>query len=82
MHAANAIQLEVMIEDVRGYGAEAVARLRRALETNCPARPDPRHAHLFVIEAPADCFYISPLPSGKVLLLARWKPSQGLSRVK
>ncbi len=63
----------LVIEDVRGYGAAVVARLRRAVEEHAPARPDPRHPHLFVIETERESFYVAPLPTGKLVLLAHWK---------
>ena len=60
------------VEDVRGSGPEVVERLKQSLEQNCPALPDPRHPHLFVLECAGESFYIAPLSTGKVLLLARW----------
>jgi hypothetical protein len=60
------------VDDVRGYGPEVVERLRGALEQNCPARPDPLHPYLFVLECAGENFYIAPLPTGTILLLARW----------
>ena len=60
------------VDDVRGYGPEVVERLKEALEQDCPARPDPGHPHLFVLERAGESFYIAPLPTGKILLLARW----------
>ncbi len=60
------------VDDVRGYGPEVVERLRGALEQNCPARPDPCHPYLFVLEWAGESFYIAHLPTGKILLLARW----------
>ena len=62
-----------VIEDVRGYGAAVVARLKRALDENAPALPDPRHPTCFVVESGQECFYIAPLPTGKVVLLAYWR---------
>lgn len=62
-----------VVEDVRGYGPEVLERLRKALEENCPASPDPRHPDLFVVERDGESFYIAPLPTGKVLLLAFWQ---------
>lgn len=62
-----------VVEDVRGYGVAVVERLRKALEKNCPASPDPCHPNLYVVEREGRSFYIAPLPSGKVLLLAHWQ---------
>lgn len=62
-----------VVEDVRGYGATIVERLRRAFENNCLASQDPRHPNLYVMEREGRSFYIAPLPSGKVLLLAHWQ---------
>lgn len=64
---------EILVEDVRGYGSGVVERLKQALEENAPGRPDPQHPQLFIIDAPGESFYIAPLPSGKILLLARWE---------
>lgn len=62
-----------VVDDVRGYGAAVAERLKQALEKNCPVQPDPRHPHLFVLEWKGERFYIALLPTGKVLLLARWQ---------
>lgn len=62
-----------VVEDVRGYGVAIVERLKKAFEKNCPASPDPRHPNLYVMEREGQSFYIAPLPSGKVLLLAHWQ---------
>ncbi len=64
---------KISIEDVRGYGPAVVARRRRALNQHLPARPDPRHPQMFVIETARESFYIAPLPTGKVALLAHWR---------
>ncbi len=62
-----------VVEDVRGYGVTVVERLKNALEENCPVQSDPRHPNLFVVDKDGDSFYIAPLPTGKVLLLAYWR---------
>ena len=49
-----------VVEDVRGYGPTVVERLKQAVEQNCPARPDPLHPHLSVLECTAESFYIAP----------------------
>ena len=53
-------------------GQKSSKRLKQALEQNCPALPDPRHPHLFVLECAGESFYVAPLSTGKVLLLAHW----------
>lgn len=68
-----AVDTAFAVEDARGYGPAVVARLKRALQQNAPGRPDPRHPQMFVIEAEGESFYISPLPTGKILLLAHWR---------
>ncbi len=61
---------DLQVEDARGYGESIVARLRRALNHGAVLRPDPRHPQLFFIEWDREWFYVAPLPSGKILLLA------------
>jgi hypothetical protein len=61
---------EIQIEDARGFGDHVAMRLRRALNHGAAFRPDPRHPQLFFIEWDHDWFYVAPLPSGKILLLA------------
>lgn len=56
----------------KGLSGEVIERLKHALEQNAPMWPDPRHPYVFIVETPAECFYIAPLPTGTVLLLARW----------
>ncbi len=65
--------MPAVIEDVRGYGTAVVERLQLALEKNAPAQPDPAHPHLFVVEMAGESFYVAPLPTGKILLLAHWR---------
>ncbi len=61
------------VEDVRGYGFAVVERLREALERHAPLQPDPRHPHLFFLETAEEGFYLAPLPTSKILLLAHWR---------
>lgn len=63
------------VEDARGYGPKVVERLRSALQDGACVWPDPRHPHLFVVEASSESFYVAPLSSGKVMLLGYWQHS-------
>lgn len=60
------------VKDLRGYGPPVVERLKDALEKNAAMWPDARHPRLFFLLTLREGFYIFPLPSGKILLLARW----------
>ena len=63
----------ILIENPRGYASQVVERLEHALSGNTPAEPDPRHPHMFLLDSGRDHFYIAPLPTGKVVLLAHWR---------
>jgi hypothetical protein len=68
------LQLDpVTIEDVRGAGEEAVARLRQALAGGAPFRKDRKRKRFYEVEVGRECFYIHVMDDArKVLLLARW----------
>lgn len=63
----------IEVDDLRGYGAGVVNRLQRAIDERVPVTPDPRHPNALFLQAGRDNFYIAPLPSGKVVLLAYWR---------
>ena len=71
--AAILTETVIVIENPRGYAPALLARLERALEEHAPARPDPRHPQTFLIDRGGDHFYIAPLPTGKIVLLAHWR---------
>ena len=66
------VATEFKIDNVRGYGSAVVDRLLQAIEQDTPLRPDPGHPHLFFLEAGRDNFYIAPLCTGTIVLLAHW----------
>lgn len=71
---------EMMIEDPRKHSPETVEALRRLLESDAAAQPDPKRPDFFELNNGAMTFYIHISPiSGRVLLLAAW-PSQPASK--
>jgi hypothetical protein len=64
--------VDVPIEDVRGLGEKAVARLRAALAGGVPFAKDRKRRGLYEVQAAGERFYIYVLRGAqKVLLLGR-----------
>ncbi len=63
---------EPKVQDCRGYGPAVVNRLKGALARREQTFLDPRHRGVLFVVTPGEVFYVAPLPSGKVMLLARW----------
>jgi hypothetical protein len=72
------LRLNVPIEDLRGYGATVVDRLRRALAAGVPAVKDRKRPRCYELSLEGESFYVFLLRDArpevrKVLLVARWE---------
>jgi hypothetical protein len=64
----------VEIEDVRGLGADAVARLAEILRGGAPFTKDRNRPRFYEVHAGEERYYVHVLKGvSKVLLLAKWK---------
>lgn len=67
---------EPMIDNLRNYPAEIVAKLRALLTSGAEANPDPHRRNFYDVMNGSRTYYIHVAPSGKVLLLASWEKSR------
>jgi hypothetical protein len=70
---------EPLIDNLRNYSPEIVAKLRALLASGAEARPDPHRKNFYDVANGSRMFYIHVAPSGKVLLLASWSKPQSAS---
>jgi hypothetical protein len=62
----------LVIDNLRNYPPETVAKLRALLAAGAPATPDPHRKNFYDLENREHVFYIHVCPSGRVLFLASW----------
>ena len=65
--------VDVPIEDLRGHGEDAVARLRKALAAGVSFVKDRKRRGCYEVQATGERFYIYVLRGArKILLIGRW----------
>ena len=69
------------IDNLRKYPAATVEKLRGLLTAGAEAHPDPHRKNFYDVENGSEMFYIHIAPSGKVLLLAKWRRQLAEARV-
>lgn len=70
---------EPLIDNLRNYSPEIVAKLRALLASGAEAQPDPHRKNFYDVANGSRTFYIHIAPNGKVLLLASWLKPQSAS---
>lgn len=66
------LQNEPVIDNLRHYSSELVAKLSELLLAGAEVCPDPHRKSFYDVMNGSRMFYIHIAPSGKVLLLATW----------